>query len=151
MVYRFTSFPLDWESEINKPLVILMHVLGTRNITMNKTDTTPTFMDSCVMEPQVTWDPEEGPPSKWSIIKKGPPEVLNLSWNLTTSYHSGLRKGESLQAERTAWQRHRGKKEHIQGTGNTIAKGASPKPNGWNLTASPSLHAMLEAASSPGI
>lgn len=32
-------------------------------------------------------------------------------------------------------------KEHIQRTGNTIAKGASHKPNPWNLTASPSLHA----------
>lgn len=126
-----------------------MHASGTRNITMNKTDTNPTFMEFMCNGNSKSHGTQKRGPNPMSIIKKGPPVVLHLSWNLTTSYHSGLRKGECTPGRKNSIanaQRHeRTHPENWQ----YHCEGASHKPKPWNLTASPSLHTMLEAASPP--
>lgn len=72
-----------------------LQAIGTRNVTVSKTDTIPAFMEFMSDGIQVTGDTEEGPPIQIGVIRKGPPMVPALPSNLKTSYHPGPRREDS--------------------------------------------------------
>lgn len=77
----------------NPILIENLQALGTRKITMDKRDTIPTFMELM----------SSGNPKFWLVlrlIQKSSSKVLKLLLNLTTSYHSGLRKGACIPKEK---------------------------------------------------